>query len=82
MIENIWECMDDKSRYLVKCERVSDRVGMLKLIRLKDGVEVRNKSVSLAYGARFGPDVSDVNGWNRMATAWADELDAQDNHKE
>jgi len=34
--------------------------------------------VHLAYGAIFGPDVADCNDWNRVLTAWSDELDKEE----
>ena len=75
LLNVIWESGDDKGVYIARCERVTDRMGILRLISVKDGQEIRSQSVSLAFGARFGPDISDVHQWNRMATGWADELD-------
>lgn len=74
-LDIIWQSSDDKRIYYVVCRRVTDRSAMLELIRLKDREVVRSESVSLAYGARFGPDFGDIRTWNRMATQWSDELD-------
>ena len=76
----LWESPDDKGLYIARCKRTGERTGVLELIVLRNGVEdyvTRRQNVTLAYGARFGPDVEDVRLWNMMATEWSEKLDKE-----
>lgn len=71
----IWFSGDDKGVYWAECWQTGERTGLLKLIRLSDGLVVREKLVLLAFSAVFGPDVADIRDWNLMCTSWSEELD-------
>lgn len=70
MTDIVWQCKLDE-RYDCKVERVRDYVGRLSMTD-KDGAEVMNIDVTLAYNAQFGPDVMDVETWQEMCAAAAD----------
>lgn len=73
----IWYCRDAQGRYWGQVIRTDDRHGQLQLLDSGDRV-LREMRVHLAYGAIFGPDVADCNDWNRVLTAWSDELDKEE----
>lgn len=63
----IWKAILD-NRFNCQVERVDDYTGRL---TVEDGGTILlDKPVSLAYGAKFGPDVMDVRAWeNEVITA-------------
>ena len=71
----IWEAKLD-NKYDIYVERVEPYKGEL---IIKDGdTTLTTKSVTLAYDAKFGPDVEDVQQWENMC---ADFIDKQLNKK-
>lgn len=67
----VWETKLDK-RYDVFVERSSDYTGVL---IIKDGdKELLREKVGLSYGAKFGPDVDDVNQWKERAIGVVDKV--------
>lgn len=66
----IWSVtLDD--RYIVTVDRTGDYTGEL-AIHLDDK-ELLREPVGLSYGALFGPDVDDVQTWQRRAIKFVDE---------
>jgi hypothetical protein len=51
--------------------------GVLTVRRLADDKEILREEVGLSYGARFGPDVDDVNLWGQMVINTIDHYEAQ-----
>lgn len=65
----IWEAkLDDK--YNIYVERVEPYKGQLVI---KEGdKELTHKFVTIAYDAQFGPDISDVEEWQRVCIDFID----------
>jgi len=45
-----------------------------RLIIQKDNVELYNEPTSISYGARFGPDFSDVEEWKNKCLTFVDKF--------
>ena len=67
----VWRTKLD-NRYDIVVERVDDQTGYL-VIREGEN-ELLRDTVSLAYGAVFGPDVDDVMTWQNRAIEFVDTL--------
>ena len=71
-VDVIWESkLDDK--YLCSVVRINKRGGNLRVVETTTGRELLNQDVGLLYGARFGPDVDDVDKWQSICTAVVDQ---------
>lgn len=68
--EIVWEARMD-GRYDVRVVREADYQGKL-IIKDMDGSVLDERTVRLSYGARFGPDVGDVDEWQRTAAGVVD----------
>jgi hypothetical protein len=65
----IWEAELDK-KYKIYVERVEPYKGELVI---KEGdKELTHKFVTIAYDAKFGPDINDVADWERMCINFID----------
>ena len=69
----VWEASLD-GRYDCKVERIDEYSGRLTVLDTQDNKLMLEEDVSLMYGARFGPDVSDVALWEEKIV---DLIDAQ-----
>lgn len=70
MAEPIWQSkLDD--RFSVRVTRLSARLGSL-TVQDSDQRIIFQKSVRLAYGARFGPDAADVRCWAAQCEEFID----------
>jgi hypothetical protein len=62
-------------RYKIEVQRDSDYAATLVIFDGKDNDKIiLEKEVSLAYGARFGPDIDDLTSWQNIACACIDGL--------
>jgi len=69
-----WSRLDN--RYQIEVQRTGERAGDLVIYDHSDGdKELLRESVGLSYGARFGPDVSDVEDWKERAVKFVDGLE-------
>lgn len=68
----IWEVTVDDHRYRARVVRVGSYSGVLTVTDLANEVELLRADVGLSYGARFGPDGSDVLDWQHLALAAID----------
>lgn len=62
--EYVWFETVDRGAWSVGVERTDDNNGMLVVIDNGSEQIVHAEPVTLAYSARFGPDVDDVNFWS------------------
>lgn len=70
-MENIWQAtLDD--RYTCRVDRINEVHGLLTVKDTIDNRELLSREVTLAYGARFGPDVDDVAQWEDWCVAAVD----------
>jgi hypothetical protein len=65
----IWASTLD-NRYEVQVVRLAPYIG--KLTIRDDGEEIFSQQIGLSYGAVFGPDVSDIAGWQKIAANFID----------
>lgn len=65
MTERVWQDTLDQ-RYRVRVDRLSLRSGQLTVKDDKTGQTLVDRVVHLSYGAVFGPDVADVDEWQRI----------------
>jgi hypothetical protein len=74
MTPYIWQANSDDDRFHVGVERTGGATARLIVCDMAkpNSDEIYNEEVGLSYGARFGPDVQDVEAWTRMATAAID----------
>jgi hypothetical protein len=71
MSEVIWEAvLDEKFRCSVT--RINKRGGNLRVVETDTDQELLNQDVGLMYGARFGPDIEDVEKWQSICVAVVD----------
>lgn len=68
MTEKVWEARLD-NRYEARVDRLSPRTGRLFVIDTTNGKTLVDRVVGLSYGAQYGPDVDDVDEWQRIAEA-------------
>lgn len=61
----VWEASLDH-RYDCKVERIDEYTGRLTVVDTETSKLMLDESVGLMYGARFGPDISDVAHWEDM----------------
>ena len=67
----IWEAtLDNKFRCVV--ERINKRGGHLKVYEIETFRILLQQDVGLAYGAKFGPDIDDVEKWQSISVAVVD----------
>lgn len=62
MTDTIWESELD-NKYDCKVIRNTEYLGQLTVIDIETGNKLLDEQVSLAFGARFGVDISDINYW-------------------
>lgn len=68
-----WTRLD--GRYQIEVQRLSDRNANLFIFDHEDGDKLLLcEKVSLAYGAEFGPDISDVGWWEERCLMFIDNL--------
>jgi hypothetical protein len=72
----IYENTVDQGEWEVLIARTGPYTGRFTITRAADGREIYDRTVHLAYGARFGPDVDDVAQWQERA------IRVIDNYKE
>ena len=65
MTNIVWESTLDN---IYKCEviRTEEYKGVLKVTNTENDFVLLEQEVGLSYGARFGPDMSDVAEWQEM----------------
>jgi hypothetical protein len=71
MEEVVWSTTLD-SIYQIKVVRTNEYSGEISIS--KNGKEIKKTAVPLAYGAIFGPDLSDVMNWQNWSVAVVDGL--------
>lgn len=65
--ELVWSARLDK-RYLVEVVEPREALAQLRIFdHSRDDKLIHVEPVTLAYGAIFGPDVNDVNSWQKRA---------------
>lgn len=68
----VWRSKLD-NRYLIEVQRVGDYTANLYIFdHEKDDKEIACWPVTLTYGARFGPDVDDVDDWMKKTEDFID----------
>lgn len=65
----IWESKLDK-KYDIRVERVAPYEGELVICEGDKMLTIKN--VTIAYDAKFGPDISDVTDWQNFAIDFID----------
>lgn len=70
--EIIWQGLLDEI-YEVKAIRINE--SWANLILEKDGQLLDSREFPLAYGAIFGPDVADIDTWQKWAVERVDALE-------
>ena len=66
MTNTIWESELD-NKYNCKVIRKTEYLGQLTVIDIETGNKLLDEEVTLAFGARFGVDISDISYWeNRI----------------
>jgi hypothetical protein len=70
--EYIWKVTLD-SKYTCSVVRINKRGGNLQVVETATGRTLLNQDVGLLYGARFGPDVEDVQKWESICIAVVDQ---------
>jgi hypothetical protein len=75
----IWEATLDNHTWVARVHGIesNDYRGTLTVTRVSDDKEILREEVGLAFGAMFGPDVSDVNLWGQMVVGVVDQYYAQ-----
>jgi hypothetical protein len=67
------------NRYLVEVVRTGQYSGKLRIFDKEKGFEcLLDEETGLSYGALFGPDISDVYGWQDRVTDFVDNLKKPD----
>ena len=72
-MEKIWEAQLD-NRYDCQVIRINEAHGLLTIIDTENQTTLLSDEVTLAYGARFGPDVDDVTDWQERCVQAVDGL--------
>ena len=62
MTNIIWEAELDQ-KYDCKVIRNTEYLGQLTVIDIETGNKLLDEEVTLAYGARFGADIGDIDYW-------------------
>ena len=68
----IWEATVDNGKFKCIVERINKRGGHLRLIEVDTNLVLLEQDVGLMYGARFGPDIDDVEKWQSVCIAVID----------
>jgi hypothetical protein len=69
----VWSATVDHGTYAVTVVRSGERSADLTVTHVASDEVILTREVGLAYGAFFGPDVSDVTEWQEMSLAAIDE---------
>lgn len=72
-MEKIWQAQLD-NRYDCAVTRINESHGLLTVTDAENKTTVLENEVTLAYGARFGPDVDDVADWQERCVQAVDGL--------
>ena len=80
----VWEATVDGHTWLAKVVGMESNEyrGILTVTRVSDDKEILREEVGLSYGAKFGPDVDDVNLWAQMVIGAIDHFEAQNPNKD
>ncbi len=70
-MDKIWEAQLD-DRYDCTVTRINEAHGLLTVTDTTDKKILLSDEVTLAYGARFGPDVDDVAYWQERCVQAVD----------
>ena len=70
-MDHIWEAKLDK-RFTCSVVRINKRGGNLRVVEDATGRVLLDQDVGLLYGARFGPDIEDVQKWESICVAVVD----------
>ena len=74
----IWQATVDDSTWRVEVQGTEQpHLGVLVVSRMESREEILREEVNLAYGAIFGPDVSDVQMWMVASIEAIDKYNAQ-----
>jgi hypothetical protein len=76
--DTVWDANLDEGRYRVTVIRLGPYGGVL-ILREADGPILLQREVGLSYDALFGPDVSDVQLWQDIATRFVDQRNVTPN---
>ena len=76
-MNKIWENQCD-NRFDVSVDQDTYSSGTLKVVDSTTGTEIHSEHVSVSYGAKYGPDVSDVSDWQDKGCAAIDTFLASD----
>lgn len=63
----VWEATVDDERFRCVVERLDDDYRGMLVVTGPQNESILRKEVGLSYGARFGPDVDDVNAWREWS---------------
>jgi hypothetical protein len=78
---NVWSSELD-GKYLIEVNRTGDGYsGTFTIKDMKTKEVLHTESVTISYGARFGPDVMDVADWEERGCSWADKQPVKDESK-
>ena len=67
LIDYVWENTVDSGRFHCSVTPINDGyAGKLKVVVTEDDEVILDEVVSIAFAARFGPDVDDVRTWEDM----------------
>jgi hypothetical protein len=69
--EYIWQAELD-GKFHCSVVRINKRGGNLQVVETATGRILLNQDVGLLYGARFGPDLEDVDKWQDICVAVVD----------
>jgi hypothetical protein len=67
MTDLVWEQTVDDGTYRCWVERTEDYTGILRVEHVDDHQLLLETDVGLAYQARFGPDIADVDAWRTLS---------------
>ena len=67
----IWEAELD-GKYRCSVTRINKRGGTLRVEDTESGKMLLEQDVGLLYGAKFGPDIEDVEKWQDICVAVVD----------
>lgn len=75
----IWEATVDDHAWKAEVNGMDTNAyrGVLTVRRVADDKEILREEVGLSFGAKFGPDVDDVNLWGAMVIGSIDHFEAQ-----
>ncbi len=75
----VWEGTVDDHTWHAKVVGIESNEyrGVLTVTRVSDDKEILCEEVGLSFGAKFGPDVDDVNLWAQMVIGAIDHFEAQ-----